>query len=159
MIHPERDYIDSAPRNLLKDPQKGVYPSEKDIADIKRRGLKILRSKMVYQRKYENYTGRDGKFRERFLKWKTRLAVIETSEVSGVDTVWSTFSPTIGFEAIRLIISLMCDPARTPTISPSLQQQRPARSNMHERALPTCCICMPYLRRGSACRLISTTTD
>ena len=114
LIHPERDDIEAAARKemqQLKDTQTGVYPSEKDIADIKRRGLKILRSKMVYQRKYENYTGRDGKVRERFLKWKARLAVIGTGEVLGVDTVWSTFSPTIGFAAIRLIISLMCDPA------------------------------------------------
>ena len=59
------------------------------------------------------HSGRDGKFRARFLKWKSRLAVIGTGEVQGVDTVWSTFSPTIDFVAIRLIISLMCDPARS----------------------------------------------
>ena len=63
-----------------------------------------MRSEMVYQRKYENYTGRDGKVREIFLRWTARLAVIVAGEVPGIDTVWSTFSPTIGFAAIRLII-------------------------------------------------------
>ena len=55
------------------------------------------RSKMVCQRKCENFTGRDGKVRKRFLKWNARLAVIGTGEGPGVDKVWSTFSPTIGF--------------------------------------------------------------
>ena len=79
----------------------------KDITDIKRRGLKIFVSKTVCQRKSNEYKGRDGNVRERFLKWKARLAVAGMGEVPGV---WTTFSPTIKFAAFRLVVSLMCDP-------------------------------------------------
>ena len=44
MTHPERDDIEAAARKemqQMKDTQTGVYPSEKDIADIKRRGLNL----------------------------------------------------------------------------------------------------------------------
>jgi len=59
---------------------------------------------MVYKRKYS--IGEDGK--ERFLKWKSRLVVVgsSASEREG----WDTFSPTVAFSAIRLLISLTVDP-------------------------------------------------
>jgi hypothetical protein len=61
---------------------------------------------MVYKRKYQ-IVG-DGK--ERFLKWKSRLAVVGSSEREGWETVYSTFSPTVAFSDIRLLISLTVDP-------------------------------------------------
>ena len=94
----------------LKDMEVAVYPSEEELAEIRKRGTKILRTKMVYKRKYESIVGRDGIARDRFLKWKARLAVVGSSEVKAVDLCWSTFSPTIGMTAVRTIISLMCDP-------------------------------------------------
>ena len=114
MIHPERDDIEAAVHKeieQLKDTKTNVYPSEKDMTKIDRRELKSLRSKMVYQCKYENYKGHDGNVGKRFLKWKTRLAGVETGEIPGVDTVWSNFSPASGFMAIRPIIIRMCDSA------------------------------------------------
>ena len=65
----------------------------------------ILRSKMIIKRKYAQVNGR-----EQFLKWKSRLAIMGNTQEAGFDTVWSTFSPTIGFTAIRTMIALLCDP-------------------------------------------------
>ena len=62
---------------------------------------------MVYKRKYE-ISPADGK--EYFLKWKARLAAVGCAQEPGVDTVWNTFSPTIGFTAIRTLIATMCNP-------------------------------------------------
>jgi hypothetical protein len=64
----------------------------------------------VYKRKYMSVTMPDGSVCEKFVKWKARLAIVSTSETEGVDCVYNTFSPTIGFTAIRVLISLMCDP-------------------------------------------------
>ena len=50
----------------------------------------------------------DGQIRDRFLKWKGRLAAVGTGEVKSLDTCWSTFSPTIGMTAMRTLIALMC---------------------------------------------------
>ena len=61
---------------------------------------------MVYKRKY--HIGEDGK--DRFLKWKSSLAVVGSSERQGWETVYSTFSPIVAFSAIRLLISLTVDP-------------------------------------------------
>ena len=111
--HPERELLDEAAEKEVqqfKDMGVGVIPSHAEIEDVIRRGHKILRAKMVYKRKYEIVVGKDGQARERFLKWKARLAVVGTGEIEGVDTVWNTFSPTIGFTAVRLLISLMCNP-------------------------------------------------
>jgi len=111
--HPEFDAIRAAAAKemqQLKDMQVGVYPSKEELEDIKRKGTKVLRTRMVYKRKYETVIGPDGVARDRFLKWKARLAVVGCSEVKAVDLCWSTFSPTIGMTAVRTIISLMCDP-------------------------------------------------
>ncbi len=35
---------------------------------------------------------------------------MDTVETEGVECVYNTFSPTIGFTVIRVLISLMCDP-------------------------------------------------
>ena len=110
--HPEKDQIlEAASKEIkqLKDYGVGVFPKPEDLPRI-RREHQVLRARMVYKRKYTVIEGADGVAREYFLKWKGRLAVQGTRETPGVDTVWSTFSPTIGFTAVRVLISLMCDP-------------------------------------------------
>ena len=107
--HPERKEIEGAASiemKQLNDMQIGRELSAKQIEEVRRRGIRILRSKMIYKRKYV-ICPTDKK--EYFLKWKARLAVIGCSETAGVDTLWSTFSPTIGFTAIRLTIALVAD--------------------------------------------------
>jgi hypothetical protein len=86
-----------------------VEPHPDELDRIKREH-KILRAKLVYKRKYMTVTMSDGSVREKFVKWKARLAIVGTEETEGVDCVYNTFSPTIGFTAIRVLISLMCDP-------------------------------------------------
>ena len=86
----------------------GVELSTEDRAAVEAdESIRILNAKMVYKRKYV-FDPVDQ--REYFLKWKGRLAVVGTSEVAGLDLVWSTFSPTLGFAAIRTLISAMCHP-------------------------------------------------
>ena len=89
---------------------KKVYRelSEEEQQKIEKMGHKILNAKMVTKRKYEAVLGKDGVVRDRFLKWKGRLACVGTSEVKGVDMPWSTFSPVIGLVAVRTVMSLMC---------------------------------------------------
>jgi hypothetical protein len=48
--------------------------------------------------------------KEYFDKWKSRLAAQGQHQEPGIDYVWNTFSPTLGFSTIRILISLMCDP-------------------------------------------------
>ena len=85
----------------------GVLLPEEEVEKLKRDGEKILRSKMIYKRKnaISPTTGKEG-----FLQWKGRLAVNGAGQTEGVDTVWNTFSPTIGFTAIRTMISVLCNP-------------------------------------------------
>ena len=63
-------------------------------------------SKMVCKRKYE-ISPTDGK--EYILKWKARLAAVDCAQEPGVDTMWNSLSPTIGFTAIRTLIATMCN--------------------------------------------------
>ena len=53
--HPEFDAIGAAAAKemQLKDMKVGVYPSQEELEDIKRKGTKVLRTRMVYKRKYE----------------------------------------------------------------------------------------------------------
>jgi hypothetical protein len=74
--------------------------------EIRTRNKRVLRCKMVYARKYESVVCDDGQIRDRFLKWKGRLAAVGTGEVKSLDTCWSTFSPTIGMTAMRTLIAL-----------------------------------------------------
>ena len=86
----------------------GVLLDERQAQAIEKdKKVQVLRSKMVYKRKYE-ISPTDGK--EYFLKWKARLAAVGCTQEPGVDTVWNTFSPTIGFTAIRTLIATMCNP-------------------------------------------------
>ena len=93
----------------MRDRGVAVEPHPDELDRIKREH-KILRAKLVYKRKYMAVTMPDGSVREKFIKWKARLAIVGTAETEGVDCVYNTFSPTIGFTAIRVLISLMCDP-------------------------------------------------
>jgi hypothetical protein len=107
--HPEKEAIlVSAGKEIdqLIEQQIGVEVSPAEIKQVTEKGLRILQCKMVYKRKY--HIEEDGK--ERFLKWKSRLAVVGSSEREGWETVYSTFSPTVAFSAIRLLISLTVDP-------------------------------------------------
>ena len=38
------------------------------------------------------------------------MAVDGSRQTLGLDTVWNTFSPTVGFTAIRTMISVLCNP-------------------------------------------------
>ena len=108
--HPEVKEIQEASRaemQQLVDMDVGDEISEAQIQELRRTKVKILRSKMVYKRKYQ-VCAEDG--REYFKKWKARLAVIGSSEREGIDTLWSTFSPTVGFTAIRVVIALVANP-------------------------------------------------
>ena len=109
MSHPERQEIEQAAKvemQQLNDMQVGRELTQAQLEDVRRRGVRILRSKMIYKRKYE-ICPIDKK--EYFKKWKARLAVIGCAETAGIDTLWSTFSPTIGFAAIRLMIALVAN--------------------------------------------------
>ena len=88
----------------------GVFaePSSEELRKISEEAKRMLRCKMVYVRKFQSVQGLDGQIRDRFLKWKGRLAAIGTGEVKSLDTCWSTFSPTIGMTATRTLITLMC---------------------------------------------------
>ena len=82
--------------------------TEEEIQKVLQEKRKILSAKMVTKRKYEAWTGRDGIVRDRFLKFKGRLACVGTREEKGVDMPWSTFSPVIGMVAVRTVMSMMC---------------------------------------------------
>ena len=58
----------------------GVQLTEQQAHEVIKSGAKILRSKMVYKRKY-GISETDGK--EYFLKWKGRLAIVGTGETEG----------------------------------------------------------------------------
>ncbi len=110
--HPEREAIlVSAGKEIdqLIEQEIGVEVTQAEVKQVTDKGIRILQCKMVYKRKY--IIGEDGK--ERFLKWKSRLAVVGSSEREGWETVYSTFSPTVAFSAVRLLISLTVDPKFT----------------------------------------------
>ena len=109
--HPERVAIlRSAQLEMqqLVDMEVGVMLTEKEVQSVLKEGHKILRSRMIYKRKYAK-SPTTGK--EHFLKWKGRLAVDGSGQTPGLDTTWSTFSPTVGFTAIRTLVASLCNPA------------------------------------------------
>ena len=60
---------------------------------------------MLFKRKYEIVDGV-----ERFKKWKGRLAVVGTGEIPGLDSSYSSFSPTVAFSAVRMLVALTVEP-------------------------------------------------
>jgi hypothetical protein len=73
--HPEKESIlVSAGKEIdqLIEQQIVVEVTPAEVKQVTGKGLHILQCKMVYKRKY--HIGEDGK--ERFLKWKSRLAVV-----------------------------------------------------------------------------------
>jgi hypothetical protein len=67
----------------------GVLLDESQAKTVEKdKQVQVLRSKMVYKRKYE-ISPTDGK--EYFLKWKVRLAAVGCAQEPGVNTVWNTF--------------------------------------------------------------------
>ena len=116
--HPEREEIlVSADKEIdqLIEQEIGVEVTPAEAKQVTEKGIRILQCKMVYKRKYA--IGEDGK--ERFLKWKSRLSVVGSSEREGWETVYNTFSPTVAFSAIRLLISLTVDPKFSVVQRPS----------------------------------------
>ena len=108
--HPEKKEIlasAGAEMRQLIEMDIGVLQSPKQVDELIREGVKILRSRMIYKRKYALSKTTN---REEFLKWKSRLAVNGAGQTEGVDTVWNTFSPTIGFAAIRTLLATLCNP-------------------------------------------------
>ena len=65
----------------------------------------MLNAKFVYKRKYQILPNGA----EQFLKWKSRMTVVGCAERQGWETVYSTFSPTVVFAAIRLLIAMAVD--------------------------------------------------
>jgi len=109
--HPEWEEISKCWETEMKQLKDlGVYQelSEQQLKRIKEEGHKILNAKMVTKRKYQAVRGKDGMVRDRFHKWKGRLAGVGTREIKGVDMPWSTFSPVIGLVAVRTVMSMMC---------------------------------------------------
>ncbi len=107
--HPEREAIVvSAGKeiDLLIEQEIGVEVTPAEAKQVTEKGIRILQCKMVYKRKYT--ISEDGK--ERFLKWKSRLVVVGSSEREGWETVYITISSTVAFSTIRLLISLTVDP-------------------------------------------------
>ena len=108
--HPEKEAILESARKEMQqmiDMDIGVLLTPGEIQDLLARGDRILRAKMVYKRKYAISPTTN---KESFLKWKARLAVDGSRQTLGLDTVWNTFSPTVGFTAIRTMISVLCNP-------------------------------------------------
>ena len=108
--HPEKKEIlasSAAEMRQLVEMDIGVLQTPQEVDRLIRDGVKILRSRMIYKRKYALSKTTN---REEFLKWKSRLAVNGAGQTEGVDTVWNTFSPTIGFAAIRTLIATLCNP-------------------------------------------------
>ena len=106
--HPEKEAILKSGRaemDQLIAMDVGTLQSREEVDRLIKSGQNILRSRMIYKRKYSIVDGK-----ERFLKWKGRLAVNGRGQEKGVDTVWDSFSPTVGFSAIRSMISVLCDP-------------------------------------------------
>ncbi len=84
--HPEREAIlVSVGKEIdqLIEQEIGVEVTPAEVKQVTDKGLRILQCKMVYKRKYT--IGEDGK--ERFLKWKSWLAVVGSSEREGWETV------------------------------------------------------------------------
>ncbi len=94
--HPEKEAIlVSAGKEIdqLIEQQIGVEVTPAEVKQVTEKELRILQCKMIYKRKY--HIGEDGK--ERFLRCKSMLAVVGSSERGGWETVYSTFSPTVAF--------------------------------------------------------------
>ena len=76
-----------------------------DIDEVLKSVGKVLNTKILFKRKYEIVDGV-----ERFKKWKGRLAVVGTGEVPGIDSSFSSFSPTVAFSEVRMLMTLTVDP-------------------------------------------------
>ena len=73
--------------------------------EVLKNGGKVLNTKILFKRKYEIVDGV-----ERFKKLKVRLAVVGTGEIPGIDSSFSSFSPTVAFSAVRMLVALPVDP-------------------------------------------------
>jgi hypothetical protein len=75
--HPQKeDILVSAAKEIeqLIEMEIGVEVTPAEVRDVVEKGHRIVQCKMVYRK----YVIENGK--ERFLKWKSRLAVVDSSE-------------------------------------------------------------------------------
>jgi hypothetical protein len=79
--------------------------SKSEIDEVLKSRSKVINTKMLFKRKYKIVDGV-----ERFKKWKGGLAVVGTGEIPGIDSSFSTFSPTVAFSAVRMLVALTVDP-------------------------------------------------
>ncbi len=79
--------------------------SKSEVDEVLKRGGKVLNTKMLFKRKYEIVDGV-----ERFKKWKGRSADVGTGEIPGIDSSFSSFSPTVAFSVVRMMVVLTVDP-------------------------------------------------
>jgi hypothetical protein len=108
--HPDKQAIMSFAQKEVQqliDMQVGVEQTDEQVRKLQKDPtVRILNSRFVHKRKYK-ISPADNK--DYFDKWKSRLAAQGQHQELGIDCVWNTFSPSLGFSAIRTLISLMCD--------------------------------------------------
>ncbi len=105
--HPEREAILTSTATELDqfiEETIGVEVTKEEVEEFIAKGGKILNVKFVYKRKYAILNGV-----EQFLKWKRHMTVIGCAERQGWETAYSTFSTTVAFAAIRLLLALTVD--------------------------------------------------
>ena len=90
---------------MMMNQKVGVIVSKSEIDEVLKSGGKVLNIKMLFKRKYEIVDRV-----ERFKKWKGRLDVVGTGEIPGIDSSFSSFSPTVAFSAVRMLVVLTVDP-------------------------------------------------
>ena len=108
IAHPERAEIQKAGDDEIQqliDQQVGVIVPKSEVDEVLKNGGKVLNAKMLFKRKYEIVDGV-----ERIKKWKGRLAVVGTGKIPGVGSSFSSFSPTVAFSAVRMLVALTVDP-------------------------------------------------
>ncbi len=106
LAHPERAEIQKAGDDEIQqliDQQIGVIVPKSEVDEVLKNGGKVF--KMLFKRKYEIVDGV-----ERFKKRKRRLAVVGTGEIPGVDSSFISFSPTVAFSAVKMLVALTVDP-------------------------------------------------
>jgi hypothetical protein len=96
--HPDKPVIISSTQKEVQqliDMEVGVDQTDEKVRKLQRDPpVRILNSRFVHKRKYE-ISPVDNK--EYFDKCKSKLAAQGQHQVQGIDCVWNTFSPTLGF--------------------------------------------------------------
>jgi hypothetical protein len=83
LVSPSADRRSEPDIGQLIEQEIGVEVTQSEVKKVTDKRFRILQCKMVYKREYT--IGKDDK--ERFLKWKSRFAVVGSSEREGWETV------------------------------------------------------------------------